>query len=768
MLSGLRQNLLGRHCPGREIAVTWPKQSVTTGDAMREFLKKLYMAGDVWGGFAAMLVALPAAIAFGVTIYSAISPAHAALGALAGIIGATVIGLLASLFGGTDRLISAPCAPAAAVLSAFAIGMVQDGVPASNIVLMLLMLGILAGGFQVLFGFVGIGRLIKYIPYPVVSGYLTGVGLIIIGSQLSKLVGAPVGTPWYHSVISPWLWDIRALAVGGATIGAILIGPSLTRHLPATILGVAAGIATYFALATQDASLLELDNNPLIIGPLGVSGEGYFASITSRWHEIGDLRLAQVAALLGSALTLAVLLSIDTLKTCVVLDQMTRSRHQPNRELVAQGIANIASSSVGGIPGAGTMGATLINLSSGATTRASGLVEGVLALVAALLLSNFIAWIPVAALAAGLIVVGIRMIDKEPLRFIQSPATVFDFGVVVIVVLVALTVGLIAASAVGVILSIVLFLREQIGGSVVRHKFYVNQMSSNWHRPESETRILEQKGDQAVIFELQGSLFFGTTQQLYGLLEAEIKTRNFIILDMKRVQSVDVTAAHLLTMVRDSMAEKGSLLLLSNVRENLPNGRNLREFLEQTGVTEKQETVRLFPELDGAIEWVEDRILGEVEAAGPVREVPMQLAEMELFKNRKDETLADLEGRLTIRVCAAGETVYARGEPGDALYMIRRGSVKIFAPLGAGRTRHIATFGRGDFFGGMAFLDGRPRGNDAVAAVETEFYVLSLEQFNRISEEHKKLAFTLIMAISRTLALRLRHADTEIAMLHEY
>ncbi len=735
---------------------------------MTEFFKKLYQAGDFWGGFAAMLVALPASIAFGVTIYTAIGPTHAALGALAGIVGASVIGLMASTFGGTDRLISAPCAPAAAVLSAFAIGMVHDGVPAGNIVLMLLMLGILAGGFQVLFGFVGIGQLIKYIPYPVVSGYLTGVGLIIIGSQLSKLVGAPSGTPWHQSLISPWMWDWQALVVGAATIAGILLGPGITKRLPGMIIGVLAGVLTYFALAMQDASLLEVTNNPLIIGPLGVSGEGYFASITERWHEIGDLRLSQVGALFGSALTLAVLLSIDTLKTCVVLDQMTRSRHNPNRELVAQGAANIASCSVGGIPGAGTMGATLINLSSGATTRASGLVEGVLALLSALLLSNFIAWIPVSALAAGLIVVGFRMIDREPLRFIQSSATVFDFGVVVAVVVVALSIGLIAASGVGVALAIVLFLREQIGGTVVRHKFYVNQMSSNWHRPESETRILEQKGDQAVIFELQGSLFFGTTQQLYGLIEAEIKTRKFIILDMKRVMSVDVTAAHLLNQLRDSLSETGAMLLLSNVRENLPNGRNLRAFLDQTGVTEKHDTVRLFPELDSAIEWVEDRILGEVERVVPEPEAAMLLSEMELFKGRKDETLVDLEARLTSRLCAAGETVYSRGEPGDALFMIRRGSVKIFAPIGAGRTRHIATFGRGDFFGGLAFLDGRPRGNDAIAAVETEFFVLSLEQFNAISEEHKRLALTLLSAISRTLALRLRHADTEIAMLHEY
>lgn len=735
---------------------------------MREFFKKLYQTGDFWGGVAAMLVALPASIAFGVTVYAAIAPSHAALGALAGIVGATVIGLIASTLGGTDRLISAPCAPAAAVLSAFAIELVRDGVAAGNIILLLLMLGILAGLFQVLFGVVGLGRLIKYIPYPVVSGYLTGVGLIIIGSQTAKLLGAPAGTAWYQALISPWLWDWRALAVGGATILAMAFGPTLTRRLPGTILGIAAGLLTYFALAAQDQSLLAVSNNPLVIGELGASGEGYLGAIVERWHELGDLRLAQVGALMGSALTLAVLLSIDTLKTCVVLDQMTRTRHDPNRELLAQGIANIASSSVGGIPGAGTMGATLVNLSSGANSRASGLVEGIASLIFALILSGVMAWIPVAALAGILIVVGLRMIDRGPLRFIQSSATVFDFGVVVAVIMVALTVGLIAASAVGVALSIVLFLREQIGGSVVRHKLYVNQMSSTWYRPESETRVLQQKGDQAVIFELQGSLFFGTTQQLYTELEPEIKTRGFVILDMKRVQSVDVTAAHLLCQVRDMLCERGALLLLSNVRENLPNSRNLREFLVQTGVTENPESVRLFDELDGAIEWVEDRLLGEVELSAPEPETALQLAEMELFKNRRDETLADLESRLIKRTYAAGDVVYSRGEPGDAIYLIRRGSVKIFAPLGAGRTRHIATFGRGDFFGGLAFLDNQPRGNDAVAASETEFFILSLEQFNRLTDEHKKLALTLLSAISRSLAIRLRHADTEIAMLQEY
>lgn len=735
---------------------------------MKSLIDRAQHTGDFWGGLAAMLVALPAAIAFGVTIYAAIAPTYAALGAVAGIIGAAVIGTLASVLGGTDRLISAPCAPAAAVLSAFGIELIHQGGEASTVILLLLMLGILAGLFQVLFGMVGIGRLIKYIPYPVVSGYMSGVGLIIIGSQIQKLVGAPLDTTWWQTMISPWLWDWRAVAVGAATMTGMAVGPRITTRLPGTILGIATGIATYFILASQDPALLQTEGNPLVIGALGQSGEGYFANLGQRWREIGDLRLSQIGALLGSALTLAVLLSIDTLKTCVVLDQITRSRHDPNRELIGQGIANIASGAVGGIPGAGTMGATLVNLNSGAVTRASGLMAGIMALLAAIIFGSFIAWIPVSALAGILIAVGIRMIDREPLRFIESRATVFDFGVVVAVIVVALTIGLIAASATGVALAIFLFLREQIGGSVVRHKFYINQMSSTWYRPEAETRILEHKGDQAVIYELQGSLFFGTTQQLYGELESELKTRNFVILDLKRVQSMDVTAAHLLNQVRDSLRERGAQLILSSVRDQLPNGRNLREFLDQTGVTEDGDSVRLFAELDSAMEWVEDRILGEEENPSAEEEPPLEIHQMELFKLRKDETLVDLESRMQKQVFAAGETIYSRGEAGAALYLIRRGTVRIFAAIGAGRTRHIASFSRGDFFGGLAFLDGRPHANDAVAAVETEVYVLSLEQFNQLADEHKKLAFTLITAIARTLALRLRHADSEIAMLQEY
>ena len=735
---------------------------------MREFSGTwMRHSGDFWGGLAAMLVALPASVAFGVTVYSAISPQYAAFGALAGILGATALGLIAPTFGGTDRLISAPCAPAAAVLSAFAIQLVAQGVEPVPVVLMMTVLGILTGLIQILIGFLGVGRLIKYIPYPVVSGYLSGVGLIIIGSQLPKFAGAPAGLSWLEVLTTPQHWDWRGLVIGGVTVLAMVLTPKFTKAVPGTIVGIIAGVLTYAGIASTDPSMLELSGNPLVVGSLGASSEGYVELITNRWYEIGELKLSQIAGLVGSAITLAALLSIDTLKTCVVLDQMTRTRHDPDRELAAQGFANVAASAIGGMPGSGTMGASMVNLSSGAQTRISGIVEGVTALLVALLLGAFVAWIPTATLSGVLIVVGLRMIDTDPLRFLESRSTVLDFSVVLVVVGVALFVGLIAASATGVILSIILFLREQVGGNVVRRKSFVGQRSSTWYRPEVEMQLLEQRGKSAVIFELQGSLFFGTTHQLYLTLEPVLATTDYLILDLQRVQSVDVTAVHMLQLVRDALAERNVPLLLSNVRESLPNGRNLREFLELAGLVSDGHRVLVMPTLEAAIEWVEDRLLGDVGGAD-VNLPPLELHEIELFKGSKPDTLSDLANCMETRSCKAGDIVYAHGDTDANLYLIRSGELRIMGSVGgSSRLCHIATFGRGEFFGGLAFLDHRPRGNDAVASTDVELYVLTMDKFNYLAEEHKRIAFVLVSQLAKTLAIRLRHTDDELTLLQE-
>jgi SulP family sulfate permease len=723
-------------------------------------------ASEFWGGLAAMLVALPSAIAFGVTIYLPLGPEHAASGAIAGILGTIALGLVAPVFGGTSRLITAPCAPAAAVLAAVTIELARQGVAPGKALLMMALIALLAGLLQVVFGVVRLGRLIKYMPYPVVSGYLSGVGLIIILSQLPRFLGAPKGVSLWNALSTPSAWQWQGIVVGAVTVAVVVGAPRMTKAVPAAILGLAAGVAAYFGLAAADARLLTSAGNPLVIGPLGGAGGDFLDAAAGRWHALAGVSVEDVRQVIVPAATLAVLLSIDTLKTCVVLDALTRSRHDSNRELVGQGLGNLATTAIGGIPGAGQMGATLVNISSGGRTRLSGFLEGVLAIGAFAALGGLIAWVPIAALAGILIVIGVRMLDTNTLHLLRRRSTILDFFVILSVVVVAVSWSLIAASAVGIALAIVLFIREQIGGAVVRRKAYGNQMFSKRMRLQEEMAVLEKRGEETAILELQGSLFFGTTDQLYTAVEPELKARRYVILDMRRVQSVDFTAAHMLERFEDMMAERKGLMIFSAVPYSAPSGQDMVEYLEAVGLVKSEGRARVFGELDEALEWTEERLIEE-EHVARAQEAPLELREIDMFKRRKEETLAELEACMEKRTYAVGEKIFTRGDGGTELFLIRRGAVRIQLPLAHGQAHHLATFGRGDFFGEMSFLDHAERSADAIAFTDTDLYILSRERFDAFAEGHRKLAVNLFEALARALSLRLRYTNAELRLLQE-
>ncbi len=722
--------------------------------------------GDVWGGLAAALVALPSAIAFGVAIYAPLGASQAAQGAIAGVVGTIALGLVAPALGDAKRLISTPCAPAAAVLSALALELSGKGLSPDTAIVMLTLVALVCGGFQVLFGAVGLGRLIKYMPYPVVSGYLTGVGLLILTSQVPKWLGAPKGTSFWHALATPSIWRWQSLAVGAATTAVMVLAPKLTKAVPAPVLALAAGLATYFGLAAADRSLLALSHNTMVIGPLGATAADLLPAMMSRWKAIAHVPLNQAGMLISAALSLSVLLSIDTLKTCVVLDTITRQRHNSNKELTGQGFGNLASAMAGGVPGAGASGPTMVNLFAGAQSQMSGIAAGGFALLIFLVLGQLIAWLPIAALAGILIVVGFRMCHFDTLHLLRSRSTWLDFLVIATVIFVALKVELIVASAAGVALAILLFLREQIGGSVVHNKSYGNVMFSKQVRGEEEMRVLEQHGHRATIFELQGSLFFGTTDQLYTAIEPELKTRDWVILDMRRVRSVDFTAVHCLELIGDILAERGAELIFSHFPRAAPTGQDVERYLQQAGLVRSERRVRVFAHLSDALEHVEGEILREaqvVHTSGP----PLELRDFALFRGRKEETLGALEQCMEKRSYAPGETIFTHGDTTDELFLIRRGEVHAILPLKSGPGHHLATFRRGDFLGEMAFLDQAPRSANAVAVTDTDLYVLSRSRFNALAEEHKRLGMRLLEGIARVLAHRLRRADRELRAFHE-
>ncbi len=744
--------------------------SADPGNASAALRKNL--AGDVWGGFAAMLVALPSSIAYGVAVFGLLGEDFVARGVRAGLLGAVALGLVTAVVGGAPKLISAPCAPAAAVLAALVGGTLGTaGGPAApeRLIVLLTLVALLSAGLQLVYGFAGGGRLIKFIPYPVVSGYLSGVGVIIFLGQLPKFLGLDHGVALGAGLLAPATWQGPALIVGAVTIAGVVLAPRLTRAVPAPIIGLAAGIAAYFALALRQPELLQVVHNPLVIGPVGGGGAGLLAGFTGQWAAVTGLRAADLGPLLVPALTLSILLSVDTLKTGVVVDALTQGRHDSNRTLLAQGAGNLAAVFVGGMPGSGTMGPTLVNVQSGGRTRLSGLSEGLFALAAALVLGRAIAWVPVAALAGILLVVAVRMFDWGSLLLLRQRETVLDFAVIATVVIVAVTTNLIAASGAGVALAIVLFIREQIHGSVIRRKISGARAFSTQYRPPAEQAELERHGEETLVCELQGSLFFGTTDQLLTEMEPALRQCRCLILDLRRVQSVDYTAAHLLERFEKTLAGHGGWLLFSRVPAHLPTGRNLHDYFAKLGVVDASRRVRVFGTLDDALMWAEDCILTEhLPARAGDDAPPLSLEDFDLVRDfATDQTLAPFAPCVVARSYAAGDVIFQSGDTGQELYLVRRGVVRVILPLKDGSHHNLASFGRGSFFGEMAFLTGGARSARAVATSATDLYVIDRPRFDAVSHAHPLVGVKVFARVARTLAVRLRRANAELRTLYE-
>jgi len=732
------------------------------------------MAGDLWGGLAAMLVVLPSAIAFGVATYAALGKDYVSHGVLAGILGAIATGLLSSPLGGSPRLISAPCGPAAAVLSAFAAEMMAGSgeggaMPAARVAALMTVVALACGVLQFFYGAIGGGKLIKFIPYPVVSGYLSGVGALIFASQIPSFLGFSASAGLRAGLSTPEHWRWQAIAVGLTTVAGILAAPKLTKAVPAPIVGLAAGLLAYFGLGLGFPEMLRQSGNPLVLGPVGGGIGAVWPHLAEQWKSMGAIGPSDWKLLLVPALTLSALLSIDTLKTCVIVDTLTRARHDSNRTLIGQGIGNVASALIGGMPGSGMMGATVVNLNSGGQTKRSGLAEGCFVLLAFVLFGNLVGWLPLAALAGVLMVVACKMFDWTSFQLLRNRSTLLDFVVIWAVIITAARFSLIAASGTGLALAVLIFLRDQIRSPVLHRKIYGNEISSKKNRLPAESQALEAYGGQTVICQLQGTLFFGTADKLYVELEEDLKRCRFMIMDMRRVLSVDFTAAHMLELIEALLRERGAFLLFSHMPATLPEGRSLEAYLHKVGVTDRQDNVKVFAELDEAMAWAEDRLLEEhhlLEDESAQR--PLELAEIELFRGiQPPQDLAAIRSCAGEWSVAAGGTVFQRGDRGDELFLVRRGEVRIELPVGESRHRTLAYFGRGNFFGEMGFLDSRPRSANAVATAATDLFVLRRSSFEEACRERPLLNEAVLGRMATALAARLRRTNVELRSLHD-
>ena len=658
---------------------------------------------ELWGGLAAMLVALPQSIAFGILVFSALGNDRVPEGAVAGAVGAAVLGIMAPLFGGTPRLISSPCAPAAAFLAGLLAEnwlKIHIGTNPSLAIPVIGLVVLFAGISQIFFALIGGGKIIKYIPYPVVSGYMSAVGLIIITGQLPSLLGVPPHTKFLNAILDLSLWDHQSIIIGSASIGIMFLFPRITKKIPSPIAGLVGGVASYFLLSLFHPENLILADNRLVVGTLqGKLSPEYFLQRISSIDEI-NFDIIRGSAVAG--VTLAVVLSIDTLKTGVIVDTLSNGRSNSTRELIGQGLGNIATSLAGGIAGAGTLGATLVNISSGGKTSRSSILAGIFSLFAFIALTPLLAWLPVSAMAGILILVAFRTIDWQVIKLSLHRSTVLDFLIILTVIITALMNSLTAAAGAGFILSAVFFLRDQIRGSVIHRKSYGGDTLSRKSRLPEEMNILRENNRRTAIYQLQGNLFFGNTDQVLSSLIDEPKTVQFVIISLGRIQSFDSTAVHLFEQIESRISERQGRLFLTDLPEILPGGIKPDLYMKEIRLARTAGKFKIFDELFDALEWTEDYILNESKKKTDEASPPAELNAIEIFSKLLPEQLNKLNSIVEEKYFRKGETIFASNQPGDEIYFSHRSRLRgrFYGRLGRGRRGLLP-----DQTGGFEFVD---------------------------------------------------------------
>ena len=519
------------------------------------FINTTNIKGDLFGGITAGVVALPLALAFGIQAFGGVDdPSAASVGALAGLVGATILGFFASLFGGTHSQISGPTGPMTVITASLISGIWASQQSMTAVLIGMSLAGLFCGLFQILFGVIKIGKYVRYIPYPVLSGFMSGIGVIIILQQLYPLIGlkSPVLVLDMVTQLPERITggiSLMALALGLGTIAVIYLFPLITKKVPSTLVAL---------LVLTIVSILVGFPEYLTIGdiPSGLP-KPVIASLDLRGLDWGQLLTASVVP----GLTLAGLGSIDTLLTSVVADNITKTRHDSNRELVGQGIGNMLAGVFGGIAGAGATMRTVVNVKSGGRTQLSGMFHSLMLLAVLLGLGGLVKYVPLSVLAGILISVGIGIIDfkgfKDLLRIPRA-----DSFVLIAVFLLTVFVDLLTAVGIGMVIACVLFMKrasDLVEGGYSSQEMTHTDIENPW---DHEDGIPDAVAHKIYIQRLNGPIFFGTItgfQQVMGNVPPDAK---IVIIRMRRVSFMDQSGLYAMeTAIKDIQANGATVLM---------------------------------------------------------------------------------------------------------------------------------------------------------------------------------------------------------------
>ena len=490
--------------------------------------------GDLSAGLTVGIIALPLAIGFGIA--SGVTPQQ---GLWTGIIA----GLAVALLGGSRFQIAGPTGAFVPVLFATVANYGYGGLAVATI---------MAGVMLVVLGALKMGRLLKFFPYPVVAGFTSGIAVIIFCGQLDEFLGLglkmPEHVPQQIALLAGHLASVNwyAAAIGALSVAIVYLWPRISRRVPGSIVAVgAAALVAYFG--------------HLPVATIG-SNFGVIATGFPGWH-FPDISLETMRQLMGPAFTIAALGAIESLLSAMVADGMAETRHDPNQELIGQGIANIFSPLVGGIAATGAIARTAANIRNGARTPVAAIIHSLVLLTVALLAAPIVAFIPLAALSAILITVAIRMAEAHTfIELWRGPRS--DFAVMVtafaLTVLFDLTVGV----AAGMFMAMVLFLRQMEAVSHIR----LVTPESEPESPGTNSMHGKEIPEGVVLYRIEGPLFFAAAENLDQALRGSGRKPKIVIFRMRNVPAMDASGLHAFRVAIQKLHRDGVKVFLTAVQ----------------------------------------------------------------------------------------------------------------------------------------------------------------------------------------------------------
>lgn len=723
---------------------------------------------NIAAGMVASIVSLPLSMGLGVLAFAPLGQDYVSTGLIAGLYAAAFLGLVAVLFGARGVAIYAPRSLVAFMVAAIATNVAAPdywpALRAGDPLLLpsaLLLILAMAGLMQMLLGFAHLGRMVKFIPAPVMAGFQNAAGFIIVTSQLHLLLGLEARPEWREWTGALTRVQPLTLAVSIVALALIFHGPRITRRVPPQIVGLLGGTLLYYLLQAVGISAglgATVGEIPFVI-PDGRYFGGVIA--VTALPEFPDM----LPGMLIAAMSLAIVASLDILVSAKIVEALSGIRGNSTHELIKIGAANTLAPLLGGISGSISLATTTANIRAGAGNSLSLLAHALTFLVILPVVIPLLGYVPKAAIAAVIVHAGYLLFDRWSLDLAKKILTretvhwesiALDLTVIAAVTAIAVLGEIAIAVGLGILVSVVVFTQRMSRG-VLRREQYGIHLRSRCARNEADIARLNERGGEILVMELEGPLFFASAELVVNRIDsAAFEGVRYIVIDISHVNEIDSTGARLLTQAHQRLRALNGSLAFSGEFANP----RITSLLRDHGILDLITRERFFPDTDRALEWAENHLLAQLRGEdGPAAENDLEGFSIAAGLSSGERAL--LLGKLERRCYAAREAVCRQGDPGDTMFIIVRGSASVRLRLrnAQGETlgdRRLVTFSTGTLFGEMALLDREERSATVLADDELVCLALARADFEALAREHPTLALKLLANLGRELSQRIR------------